>query len=310
MGRQARVRVDENEAGVYHLCTRVAGAKGWYPLADATNQKKLLDLIQFYAKNYQCKIYGFCIMGNHYHIIAEFLKPGKLPRKFLMEKAKAFYPRSEAHIALWDDDKWGKFEKRLFNVSEFMRSLNRAFTWWYNTQTNSRGTFWADRFKSTILKSKQAIQECMLYVDLNPVRASLVEHPEDFVASSCHLRLIGKDKWLVDIKKIMRCENRKESLKYYRQLLYERGALTQRPGKASISREVKAEMKKSDYRAKGVYKKKLRYFVDGVMIGSKIQIEEKITDLKTAARKFYYKRKQFATEHLTGDFSLKNQKRF
>ena len=77
-----------------------------------------------------------------------------------------------------------------------------------------------------------------------------------------------------------------------------------------VQRNLKAEMKKSDYRAKGVYKKKLRYFVDGVMIGSKIQIEEKITDLKTAARKFYYKRKQFATEHLTGDFSLKNQKRF
>ena len=138
-----------------------------------------------------------------------------------------------------------------------MRSLNRAFTWWYNTQTNSRGTFWSDRFKSTILKTKQAIQECMLYVDLNPIRASLVEHPEDFVASSCHLRLIGKDKWLVDIKKIMRCENRKESLKYYRQLMYERGSLTQRAGKASISREVKVEMKKNDYRPRGVYNKKL-----------------------------------------------------
>ena len=149
----------------------------------------------------------------------------------------------------------------------------------------------------------------MLYVDLNPVRASLVEHPEDFVASSCHLRLIGKDKWLVDIQKIMRCEGRKESLQYYRQLLYERGALTQRPGKASISREVKREMKKADYRPRGVYQKKLKYFVNGVMIGSKIQIEEKIVDLKTAARKFHYKRKIYATQHSTGDYTLQNQKR-
>ena len=44
IGRQARVKVDANEAGVYHLCSRVA--KGWYPLAEAKNQKKLLDLIQ------------------------------------------------------------------------------------------------------------------------------------------------------------------------------------------------------------------------------------------------------------------------
>jgi putative transposase len=307
--RQARIKVNENEAGIYHLCSRVAGPKGWYPLAEAVNQKKLLDLIQFYAKNYQCKVYGFCIMGNHYHLIVEFLKPGKLSRKFLKEKANMFYPRSAAHIDLWNDDKWDKFEKRLFNVSEFMRSLNRAFTWWYNTQTNSRGTFWADRFKSVILKTPQALQECMLYIDLNPVRASLVEHPEDFVASSCHLRLIGKDKWLVDIKKIMRCKNRKEAMKYYRQLLYERGALTQRPGKASISREIKVEMRKNDFRPRGVYQKKLKYFVNGVMMGSKMQIEDKIRDLKTAASKFYYKRKIYATEHSTGDYTLQSQKR-
>ena len=161
-----------------------------------------------------------------------------------------------------------------------------------------------------ILKSKQAIQECMLYVDLNPVRARLVEHPEDFVASSCHLRLLGKDKWLVDIKKIMRCENRKESLKYYRELLYERGTLAQKPGKASISREIKMVMRKNDYRPRGVYQKKLKYFVNGIMLGSKMQIEDKIIELKTKARKFYYKRRKFAVLHDTGDFALKHHRSF
>lgn len=308
MARQARVRADEKEAGVYHLCSRVAGPKGWFPLGEEVNRQKLLELIQFYAKNYQCVVYGFCIMGNHYHLIIEFLKPGKLPRAFLMEKAKLFYPKSEAHIKLWEDDKWEKFEKRLFDVSEFMRSLNRAFTNWYNTRKNCIGAFWADRFKSTILKSKQALQECMLYVDLNPARARLVEHPEDFVASSCHLRLVGKDKWLVDIKKIISCKNRKDALHYYRELLYERGALPQRPGKASISRTIKMEMRKSDFRPRGVYQKKLKYFVNGVMIGSKIQIEEKIIDLKTKARRFYYKRRKFAIGYDTGDFVLRNQR--
>ena len=191
-----------------------------------------------------------------------------------------------------------------------MRSLNRAFTNWYNTRKNCIGAFWADRFKSTILKSKQALQECMMYVDLNPVRARLVEHPEDFVASSCHLRLVGKDKWLVDIKKIMRCKNRQEALRYYRELLYERGALAQRPGKASISRAIKMEMRKSDFRPKGVYQKKIKYFVNGVMIGSKIQIEEKINELKTKAKKYFYKRRKNAIRHDTGDFVLRNQRSY
>ena len=86
--------------------------------------------------------------------------------------------------------------------------------------------------------------------------------------------------------------------------------MTQKAGKASIPHKVKVEMRKNDFRPRGVYQKKLKYFVNGVMIGSKIQIEEKISELKTEAMKFYYKRKTFATEHLTGDFSLQNQKRF
>jgi hypothetical protein len=69
-------------------------------------------------------------------------------------------------------------------------------------------------------------------------------------------------------------------------------------------------MRKNDFRPRGVYKKKIRYLVDGVIIGSKIQIEEKIADLKTAVRNFYYKRKKLASEHFAGDFTLKNQKRF
>jgi hypothetical protein len=142
------------------------------------------------------------------------------------------------------------------------------------------------------------------------VRASLVDHPEDYVGSSCHLRLVGKDKWLVNINTLMRCDNRKEALKYYRQLLYERGSLTQRAGKEKISPEIHSEMKKRDYRPRGVYQKKIRYFVDGVMIGSKIQIEEKLLDLKSKAKNFYYKRRRYAVEHATGDFVLRNQRRF
>ena len=76
-----------------------------------------------------------------------------------------------------------------------------------------------------------------------------------------------------------------------------------------IVREIKVEMRENDFRPRGVYKKKLKYFVYGVMIGSKIQIEEKIIELKSSIQK-YYKRKQFATEHISGDFSLQYQKKY
>lgn len=255
MGRQARVFVNTGEPGVYHICSRVAGPKGWYPLAEKENWLQLIKYLKHYAALYQCRVYSFVVMGNHYHAILKFSKPGKLPKKFLKEKALQFYPKSEAHIDLWNEDKWITFESRLFDISEFMRSLNRAFTNWYNARTNSRGPFWADRFKSVILGSPRAIRECMLYIDLNPVRAGLVTHPEDFEGSSCHLRLIGKDKWLVSINEIMGQNKRSESLAHYRQLLYERGALPNRKGKLQIPMEIKRAMHQSDYRPRGVYQK-------------------------------------------------------
>lgn len=306
VGRQARVFVNKGEAGVYHVCSRVAGPNGWYPLAEKENRFQLIKFLKFYAGLYQCRVYSFVIMGNHYHAILKFRKPGKLSKSFLKQKANQFYPKSEAHIDLWNEDKWVNFEKRLFDISEFMRSLNRAFTNWYNARTNSRGPFWADRFKSVILKTSLAIRECMLYIDLNPVRAGLVTHPEDFEGSSCHLRLIGKDKWLVAINEIMGQNNKQDSLRYYRQLLYERGALPNRKGKIQIPVEIKREVQQGNYRPHGVYQKKLKYFVNGVMIGSKLQIEQKLQELKSEAKNFYYKRRKNALTFTSHEFYLQH----
>ena len=219
-----------------------------------------------------------------------------------------FYPKSASLIGLWGDEKWAVFEKRLFSMAEFMRSLNRAFTNWFNARNNSRGSFWADRFKSTVLGSARAIRECMLYVDLNPVRAGLVEHPEDFEASSCHLRLLGKDEWLVDINQLMEHKERKESLKHYRQLLYERGALPNKKGQIQIPIETKKKMHKRDYRPHGIYRKHFKYFVNGVMIGSKLQIEEKLQELRSGAARYYYKRRKHAMPSDSGDFYLQHNR--
>ena len=46
------------------------------------------------------------------------------------------------------------------------------------------------------------------------------------------------------------------------------------------------------------------------MLGSKIQIEEKINELKSEAKKFYYKRRKLAIKHDTGDFALKHHRNY
>jgi putative transposase len=61
-----------------------------------------------------------------------------------------------------------------------MKDLKQAFTVWFNRRYNRRGSLWSDRFKSTILEGEQALWNCVKYVELNPVRAGLVEDPADY----------------------------------------------------------------------------------------------------------------------------------
>jgi len=56
MARRARLKMDEI-ACCYHVCARVMGGKeGFYPLADDEVQRKLIEIIQFYAQGFQCEV--------------------------------------------------------------------------------------------------------------------------------------------------------------------------------------------------------------------------------------------------------------
>ena len=90
MARIARVKIDEGGA-YYHLCGRVAGVKGEYPLADKRCRRKIIDDIRFFAKVYCLEILGFCIMGNHYHLVVYMAPSREMPRKALRARAELLY---------------------------------------------------------------------------------------------------------------------------------------------------------------------------------------------------------------------------
>ena len=110
-------------------------------------------------------------MGNHHHMIVEFEGERELTRKELRKRARLLY--SKTVLDGWLKHKWERFQKRIFDVSEFMRNLQAAFARFYNRTFGRRGRFWADRFKSTLLEDRKDVLDCLLYVDLNPVRAGL-----------------------------------------------------------------------------------------------------------------------------------------
>ncbi len=106
-----------------------------------------LDSIREFRRTLGLKIYGYCLMTNHVHLIVD---PGA------------------------DGATIGRLMKRL--AGRHTRRLNRL-----NSRT---GTAWEGRYKCSPIDTDSYLLACSRYVDLNPVRAGVVSRPEDYAWSS------------------------------------------------------------------------------------------------------------------------------
>ncbi|MCC5842236.1 MAG: hypothetical protein JJT96_19125, partial [Opitutales bacterium] len=140
----------------------------------------------------------YCFLANHFHIFVR-LDPKEtedLDDAGLVARFRALYGGTRcASLGLDADDlevilkKNGssaegirrRLKARMGEVSVFMREVKTRFTLWYNGEHGTVGTFWAERFRSVIVEADTAAQRMVAaYIDLNPVRAGLVEDVGDY----------------------------------------------------------------------------------------------------------------------------------
>jgi len=65
-----------------------------------------------------------------------------------------------------------------------MRDLGRRYVPYFNLRHERSGTLWEGRFRSCIVESANYVLACYRYIELNPVRAGMVEHPKGYAWSS------------------------------------------------------------------------------------------------------------------------------
>jgi len=77
------------------------------------------------------------------------------------------------------------------SLSKLMLRLTLAYTWYFNKKYKGVGHVWQGRYKSSLLDKENYFIWCGLYNELNPVRAKIVEKPEDWPWSTFHFYAFG-----------------------------------------------------------------------------------------------------------------------
>lgn len=162
------------------------------------------------AKIFAIDVCAYAIMHNHTHSLLnvneemaegwdvdevlsrwhEIFKGTLLTRKFL-SGGRHSLTKLEYQTVL---ETAAVYRERLKDISWFMRVLNEGIARKANKEDNCTGRFWEGRFKCQALLDESAVIACMIYIDLNPIRAGICKTLAESVHTSVYSKLNHTDK--------------------------------------------------------------------------------------------------------------------
>ncbi len=139
---------------------------------DESDYWQYLTDLECAAEKYCCEIHAFVLMTNHIHLLATPLKK--------------------------------------FAVSQMMQALGRRYVFYVNRRYNRTGTLWDGRYRSSLVDSEAYLLSCMRYIELNLVRAGMVEHPSAYQWSSYRVNALGEPCEMIKPHPVFQAVDRKD----------------------------------------------------------------------------------------------------
>lgn len=320
--------VFEDRDSCYHVMSRVAGGDLLFGDVEKEAFRKLMRRMERFSG---VEVLTYAVMGNHFHILLRVPERAKFLRAFERGTAKDREKRLLGHLELLYskayltqlkaelvtmrekgmDELYEKtiegYLSRLCSLKHFMKELKERFSRWFNKRHGRRGTLWQDRYRSVLVEDCEALRTMAAYIDLNPVRAGLVDDPKDYRWSGYAEALGGSKRarravCIVLGIPVARWEPKGREI--YRKLLFAEGI----EAGEDVNTDEKRRGRK--YRRRGVDRQKalsalregkslskaelllcrVRYFSDGLVLGSQPFVE----------KAFQEKREWFGKKRETG----------
>ena len=148
MPRTARILL---KGVCYHIINR--GNQKQTIFLDNIDCEKYLDILRHYKRKYRFKLYGYCLMPNHIHLIIEI--------------------------------------KDINDLAKIMQCITQTYTIWFNKKYTKTGRLWQNRFKSMVIQKDRYLLDCLRYIELNPIRAKIASFAEQYPWCSWKERTLG-----------------------------------------------------------------------------------------------------------------------
>lgn len=113
-----------------------------------------LEWLHRYARETHCAVHAYALMTNHVHLLVSSLTSG--------------------------------------GAGEMMKRLGQRYVQYVNRTYRRSGTLWEGRFRSCLTQEEPYVLGCYRYIELNPVRAGMVEHPGEYRWSSYRANAQGE----------------------------------------------------------------------------------------------------------------------
>lgn len=137
-------RREYSPSGIYHIMIR--GNRKEKIFIDDEDRYMILNFITRAKKDIEFSLYAYCLMGNHDHLLIKELNPK--------------------------------------DISRIMFNINTEYARFFNKKYGLVGHIQQDRFKSETIETEEYLLNCVRYIHNNPVKANMVENPQDYKWSS------------------------------------------------------------------------------------------------------------------------------
>ena len=205
----------EGKPALYHCVSRAV----WREMVfGETEKERFVRALRKWEAFSQVRVLTFCMMTNHFHLLVEVPeRPEKDPSDGeLLEHLALIYGAEKLAGIRWELEQYRsqgnraaaealreRYLRRMWDLSVFMKALKQEFTVWWNKRHGKEGNLWQDKFKSVLVEEGHAARVVAAYIDLNPVRAGMAKAPEDYRWSGWGEAMAGKRKARDGIRQVM-----------------------------------------------------------------------------------------------------------